>query len=312
MPLISIITPAYNAGKVIDRAVDAIVPQMDADAEWIIVDDGSTDGSGAYLDEISAVHPRIRIIHTPNRGAGAARNAGIHEAHGEWIAFLDADDYFTDTAIADIRTLIAAPGAEGVDIFYLPKTMTDMEGADARVVQPESPIKDGLPELEFWSSLYRTEYLKRADIRFPEYREQDVETAFRMLAFNRTNRIRTQHTPAFLVHRDNPNSNVHTWDPERLLYTKACVYAELLMALHGAPKSVRRNICGIMYSCIDRYLLLAIRNGLALPDRHIRTREVRKLGRRFFFHSGTWSTWAKKGLYAPLAMMSILAGVRDR
>lgn len=306
--VISIITPAYNAGKVIDRAVDAIVPQMDSNVEWVIVDDGSTDGSGAYLDKIAAVHPRIRIIHTPNRGAGAARNTGIHEAHGEWIAFLDADDYFTDTAIADIRTLIVAPRAREVDIFYLPKIMTDMEGADARVVQPESAIKDGLPELEFWSSLYRTEYLKRADVRFPEHREQDVETAFRMLAFNRTNRIRTQHEPAFLAHRDNPNSNVHTWDPERLLRVKSVVYADLLGKLPNVPANVRKKIVSTLYTSVDQYLIETARRRISSDSVHLQT--VLRLGRAHLGAPCTVRTWVKKALFVALSLITPFVGRR--
>ena len=80
--VISIITPAYNAGKIIDRAVDAIVPQMDADAEWIIVDDGSTDGSQDVLCSIAATDRRVRLVfHRESRGGGCCTQCGFGYCH---------------------------------------------------------------------------------------------------------------------------------------------------------------------------------------------------------------------------------------
>lgn len=307
---LSIITPAYNAGNVIDRAVQAVAPQLDDGIEWIIIDDGSTDGSGARLDEIAEAHTQIRVIHTANRGAGAARNTGIREARGKWIAFLDADDYVTDTAIADITTLIAAPDAQEVDVFYLPKIMTDMAGEELHVVQPESVIRDGLPELEFWSSLYRADYLRRADVRFPEYREQDVETAFRLLAFNRTNRVRIQHDLAFLVHRDNPDSNVHTWDPERLLRVKSVVYDDLLGELPNVPANVRKKIVSTLYTSVDQYLIEAVRRHTQSNSAHLK--KVVRLGYAHLGTPCTVKTWAKKALFVALSLAAPLCTNRRR
>lgn len=301
---ISIITPVYNAGKVIGRAVQSIVPQLSDGVEWIIVDDGSTDGSDAYLDEIADAHTSVRVIHTSNRGAGAARNTGIREAQGEWVAFLDADDYFTDTAIADINKTVEGSALRDADVIYLPKVMTNMEGTDLHVVQPESPIKDGLPELEFWSSLYRAEYLRHADIRFPEYQEQDVETAFRLLAFNRTNRVRIQHEPAFLVHRDNPDSNVHTWDPERLLRVKSVVYADLLGELPNAPANVRKKIVSTLYTSVDQYLIEAVRHHTQPNSAHVQ--KVLRLGYAHLGTPCTVKTWAKKALFVALSLVAPL------
>lgn len=296
---LSIVTAAYNAGAVIDWAVRSLMPQLAEDVEWIIVDDGATDGSAAILDELAAAHAQIHVIHTKNRGAGAARNTGIRTAQGEWIAFLDADDYFTDTAIADIVALVESSGAQDTDIFYLPKIMTDMDGREPHVVQPESPIRNGLPELEFWSSLYRTSYLRQAEVCFPEHREQDVETAFRLLAFNRTTRIRIRHDPAFLVHRDNPDSNVHTWNPERLLRVKTIVYADLIGELADAPENVRKKIVSTLYTSIDQYLIAVIRRHVHPSKNRLQT--VTHIGWHYLGRRCTAKTWAKKILFMLLA-----------
>ncbi|MGO4922442.1 glycosyltransferase family 2 protein [Bifidobacterium choerinum] len=299
---LSIITAAYNAGMVIDRAVRSLMLQLVEDVEWIIVDDGATDGSAAMLDELAAAHAQIHVIHTENRGAGAARNTGIRAAQGEWIAFLDADDYFTDTAIADIAALVGSSDAQDTDIFYLPKIVTDMEGRAPHVVQPESLIRNGLPDLEFWSSLYRNSYLRQADVRFPEHREQDVETAFRLLAFNRTTRIRTRHDPAFLVHRDNPDSNVHTWNPERLLRVKSTVYADLIGELADAPANVRKKIVSTLYTSIDQYLIAVIRRHIHPSKNQLQT--VTRIGWHSLGRQCTAKTWAKKMLFMLLVVVT--------
>src|SRR6185312_7639068 len=88
--LVSVVLPLYNKAPFITRALDSIAAQTYRNFEAIIVDDGSTDGSG----DIAASYPdpRFRVIRQTNAGPGAARNRGVDEAKGEVLAFLDADD----------------------------------------------------------------------------------------------------------------------------------------------------------------------------------------------------------------------------
>lgn len=92
-PKISVIVPVYNAEKWLRRCVDSILAQTYTDFELLLVDDGSTDSSGAICDEYAALDARIRPFHKPNGGVSSARNLGLDNARGEWIAFCDADDY---------------------------------------------------------------------------------------------------------------------------------------------------------------------------------------------------------------------------
>lgn len=92
MPKFSIIIPVYNAARYLRECLDSVVAQTYTDFEVICVDDGSTDGSGAILDEYAAKDRHFRVIHQPNAGAWAARNAALEVAQGEWITFVDADD----------------------------------------------------------------------------------------------------------------------------------------------------------------------------------------------------------------------------
>lgn len=93
MSLVSVIVPVYNVEKYLKRCVDSILAQSFSDFELILVDDGSTDSSGAICDQFAEIDDRISVQHNTNQGASAARNHGIDAARGEWITFIDSDDY---------------------------------------------------------------------------------------------------------------------------------------------------------------------------------------------------------------------------
>ncbi len=92
IPTFSIIVPAFNVAPYLRECLDSVLAQTIADWECICVDDGSTDGSGAILDEYAARDMRFRVIHQANAGVGTARNRALDMVRGEWICFLDGDD----------------------------------------------------------------------------------------------------------------------------------------------------------------------------------------------------------------------------
>lgn len=93
-PLISVIIPVYNAEKYLRECLDSVCGQTLQDIEIICVDDGSVDGSAGILGEYAAEDSRISVISQSNAGAGAARNRGMEAASGEYLAFIDADDFW--------------------------------------------------------------------------------------------------------------------------------------------------------------------------------------------------------------------------
>ena len=92
MPKVSIIFPVYNTEKYLPRCLSSILSQSFTDFELLLVDDGSTDGSGAICDAFAEKDGRIRVFHKENGGVSSARNLGLDEAKGEWIYFVDSDD----------------------------------------------------------------------------------------------------------------------------------------------------------------------------------------------------------------------------
>lgn len=96
MPKISVIVPVYNVEQYLRRCVDSILAQTFTDFELILVNDGSTDNSGDICDEFAKLDQRVVTIHQNNQGVSAARNAGLDIAIGEYITFIDSDDYVSE------------------------------------------------------------------------------------------------------------------------------------------------------------------------------------------------------------------------
>ena len=93
---VSIIVPVYNVASYLSKCLDSCINQTLYDIEIICVDDGSTDNSGELLDEYKAVDSRIQVIHKENGGLSSARNYGLDHANGDYIAFVDADDWIEE------------------------------------------------------------------------------------------------------------------------------------------------------------------------------------------------------------------------
>lgn len=92
-PKISVIVPVYNAEKYLRRCIDSILAQTFTDFELLLIDDGSKDSSGRICDEYSEKDERVIVFHKPNGGVSSARNLGLDNVKGEWIGFVDADDW---------------------------------------------------------------------------------------------------------------------------------------------------------------------------------------------------------------------------
>ena len=123
---ISILIPCYNAEQWIGEAIDSALAQSYPHTEVIVYDDGSTDGS---LDIIKSYGDRIRWGTGPNRGGGSARNWLLEQAKGEWIQYLDADDYLKPDKIAN-QVVVLQDLSTPIDVLYGPETLQYHEGEE--------------------------------------------------------------------------------------------------------------------------------------------------------------------------------------
>lgn len=115
-PKISVIVPVYKAENYLHRCVDSLLAQTFQDFEILLIDDGSPDRSGEICDEYAKKDKRVRVFHKENGGVSSARNLGLDNARGEWICFVDSDDWVEEEMFATICSFIQSK--EQIDILF--------------------------------------------------------------------------------------------------------------------------------------------------------------------------------------------------
>ena len=179
-PYVTVIVPVYNTLPYLPRCMDSVCSQTFSDLEILCIDDGSTDGSGEYLDRMAAKDSRIRVIHfEKNQGVPAARNRAIDEARGEWLFFMDSDDWIDPDYI---KALVHHGQKTGLDIvsnanfiYEFDDPSKNKPSADDFIVQGKDTYYDPrviqrglLPVV--WLRLYRRSFLLGSGVRFPSLR----------------------------------------------------------------------------------------------------------------------------------------------
>ena len=131
--MISIIVPVYNVESYIRQCIDSILAQGFCDWELILVDDGSTDKSGEICDEYINYDKRISVYHNENSGVSFSRNFGIHKANGEWITFIDADDFIGKGFLKGL----VEPILQGHQLDFVHGGCTNYEGGHITSINQE-------------------------------------------------------------------------------------------------------------------------------------------------------------------------------
>lgn len=188
-PLISIIVPIYNVEAYLERCVESLRAQTYPNLEIILVDDGSPDGCPAMCDDYAGKDSRIKVIHQKNSGLSGARNAGIDTARGEYLAFVDSDDYVASDFIRSLYELLKETGcAIGQCRFvYVQGDALPAEDGNAwRIYRGESlmeqlygPEEEATFFVVAWNKLYQRELFR--EIRYPVGKiHEDEATTYRL------------------------------------------------------------------------------------------------------------------------------------
>lgn len=152
---VSIIVPVYNTEKYLRRCIDSILTQTYQNFELLLIDDGSKDSSGAICDEYARNDERIRVIHRANSGVSVTRNIGIQEAKGDYISFVDSDDYI---AVNMIETLVVRANKYYSDIVMC-KYFIEKTGKTSCVSMDYDEVYDGADRVKNGLLyLYYTDY----------------------------------------------------------------------------------------------------------------------------------------------------------
>lgn len=184
--LLSVVIPVYNALPYLGKCVKSVCAAPVDDMEIICVDDGSTDGSAALLDELAAAEPRVRVVHRANGGVSAARNTGLAEVRGEYVSFVDADD----TLEADFlpQLLEAArqhPQADCIIGGFRVSGGAAVENCPVcrETMVADAAVRDLRLTLRVWGRLYRAGLIRTHGISFAEDVHFGEDTLFNYMLF---------------------------------------------------------------------------------------------------------------------------------
>lgn len=146
-PLISVIVPVFNVASYLEACILSIIKQNVNNLQIILIDDGSTDGSGEICDRFSEYDTRITVIHQTNAGVSAARNAGLKIATGKYVSFVDADDILAENAYSNLLSNISEN--------YLSMGYVQLMSAQGVVAHTSEPIARLISKKDFLEDLFR-------------------------------------------------------------------------------------------------------------------------------------------------------------
>ncbi len=185
--LISMVIPVYNVERYLRRCLKSVQMQTYTNLEIILVDDGSTDASGVICEQLAASDDRIRVIHKENGGLSDARNVGMQYASGDYIAFVDSDDYIAENMVARLYNICEQKNTE-ISICRSKKTSQDRErGACNQDIEVYTNV-EALEQLFYqkkynmsaWGKLYERTLFE--GIRFPKGElYEDVNTIYKVI-----------------------------------------------------------------------------------------------------------------------------------
>ncbi|TDG00318.1 glycosyltransferase family 2 protein [Paenibacillus piri] len=195
--LVSVIVPVYNLEQYVGRALDSLLEQTLRSIEIIVVNDGSTDGSGTVAEAYARNDGRIKVVHKTNGGVSSARNTGLELAQGEYVTFVDPDDFIDRRAYEHMYDTASQTGCDIVICGFSYVSEANLAGESARlpiianVVLGKQEIREQIwynllysdMDAGVWNKLYRRDLLGRHRIRFDETVLFTEDHLFNLVAF---------------------------------------------------------------------------------------------------------------------------------
>lgn len=222
LPSVSVIVPVYNVEPFIRQCVDSVLAQSLRQIELILVDDGSTDGSGPICDAYAAKDERVRVIHQQNAGVSVARNRGIEAARADWIMMADGDDWLEPDAVKTLYD--QALGPDGSDIvvgsyfFNYPDHVENTGQAAPRDWKKEYPLSScrrqiicyvleevGLEEVRLmhgnlsspWAKIFRKALITDNGLSYVPGMQRAEDQVFNLYAFQMAEKITLLNVPVY-------------------------------------------------------------------------------------------------------------------
>lgn len=216
--MVSVIVPVYNVKHYLRRCIDSIISQDYKELEIILVDDGSSDGSGQICDELAAEDNRIKVIHKENGGLSSARNAALDIMKGDYVFFVDSDDYIMQGIINKLYHACIAYGAEISCCGYISGRKEYYCSGTTEILGPVEAAKrmfvcDGL-DANAVCKLYSKHFFEKT--RYPLCVYEVVPVTYKILLM--AEKIAIIHQAGYYIEKRNGSITRATFGPNNLLY----------------------------------------------------------------------------------------------
>lgn len=245
-PEVSIVVPAYGVVNELPRCLASLVDQTLQAREIIVVDDGSTDGSGRVADEWAARHPEIRVIHKPNGGCASARSFGLAAARGAFVGFVDGDDWVEPAMLETLFAAAVLNQAEVAQCGY--RKVYEATGTSETVIErfryePGDTFDGGVvarvtdmmtSQPAIWRRLYRRAFLRDKALDFDHAIRRFDDLPFQFEVFMQQPRTAVVHEALYNYRLERPGQDVAV-DDDRLY-----VHFEIFARLHEAVERMGR------------------------------------------------------------------------
>lgn len=264
MPRATLVVAAYNVERYLSRCLDSVLEQTTRDIEVIVVDDGSTDATGDIADGYAELDRRLKVVHQANGGLSAARNAGLRSAHGDFIVFVDGDDWIDPLLV---QRMTDRAKASSSDVVVAGCHVDTHDGADRLlrstvqlprriVLDKERLLRRGEADSVLvnlvgyaWNKLYRTELLVRDAIEFEEGLSLVEDVVFNALALTHASRVAfIDEALAHYVQRPRTTLGTHPYPDVLSLRLRAIRAVDQVLAHWGVEESElarRRSAMGV-------------------------------------------------------------------
>lgn len=274
-PAISVIVPVYNVVDHVEACIASLRAQIWTDFEVIIVDDGATDGSGEAATRACAGDPRFRIVHQENRGLSGARNVGLDQAKGAFIAFVDSDDRVTPDYLSRLHDALETSGADWVACAVRSCFADGTSHVHSAIhTSPHPDHASGARRYRFadwsdviahfpsaWNKLYRRELLE--GVRFDEGTWFEDHSFFARASL-RTDRLLHLPEPLYLQTRDR-SGQITSQDDDRVFEQ-----FDVLRRMHDIMRQSPRDGADAAFARLASRLLFERSVALRTPDRRAR------------------------------------------
>ena len=247
-PRVSIVVPMYNVEHYLEKCVDRILTQMLKGIEIILVDDGSPDRSGKIAEDYARKDSRVRVIHQKNAGLGPARNTGITNASGEYIGFVDSDDWVDsamfkrlyDTAVRCDADIVVGGHRDMVNGAVRASKVHPLAGQIFKGHNQIMPVRNRLfghlPEdteveafpMRVWTAIYRNDFLQKNGLRFEAILSED--TIFNLSAYRCADVIAFTGDTDYCYRMDEHPSIMRSFSSEKLVQYERFVERVRLLA----------------------------------------------------------------------------------